>query len=342
MKQPDSSTNEFGGLPAHPRTEEELRQWITNGVEESLTLDYKAKGALAKEKRGEIAKDVSAMANSAGGVVIFGVCEYPKDSGKQHLPEKIDPIDDSQFTKEWLEHVIAGGVRPRIPDLLVHPIRLAGGGAVYVVVVPQGSTAHQAAERKLYFRRYNFEAVAMEDHEIRDVMQRVRHPQVRLTFDINVAKAARSPDPFPPRQSDETVYRWLHIGFLNTGDKSAHHVRAKLCIPISAVDQPQPQVVELRGELFQSIDLDMAWPATNTHYFSVPNKNTDPLLPRLGIKMRTVRLKPVENTFPELPIFYAVYADEAPLFRGQVAFAEIRQRTPSEMDRVIQKKDEPP
>jgi predicted HTH transcriptional regulator len=138
MKHPASSVGELGELPAHPRTEEELKQWIADGVEESLTLDYKAKGALAKEKRGEIAKDVSAMANSAGGVVIYGVSEFPKDSGKQHLPEKIDPIDDPQFTKEWLEHVIAGGVRPRISDLLVHPIRLAGGGAVYVVVVPQG------------------------------------------------------------------------------------------------------------------------------------------------------------------------------------------------------------
>lgn len=79
-----------------------------------------------------------------------------------------------------------------------------------------------------------------------------------------MAKAARSADQFPPRQIDETVYRWLHIGFLNTGDKIAHHVRAKVFIPIEAVDQPQPPAVELRGELFQSIDLDMAWPAANT------------------------------------------------------------------------------
>lgn len=94
MKHPASSAGESCELPAHPQTEEELKQWIANGVEESLTLDYKAKGVLAKEKRGEIAKAVSAMANSAGGVVVYGVSEYPKDSGKQHLPEKIDPIDD--------------------------------------------------------------------------------------------------------------------------------------------------------------------------------------------------------------------------------------------------------
>jgi hypothetical protein len=65
-------------------------------------------------------------------------------------------------------------------------------------------------------------------------------------------------------------------------------------------------------------------------------------LPKLEIEMRTVRLKPVEKKLPGSPIFYAVYADEAPVFRGQVKFAEIRQRTPSEMDGLIEKVDEPP
>ena len=45
-----------------------VQQYIDDGVEESLNLDYKAAGALAKTdgKRKEITKDVSAMANSEG------------------------------------------------------------------------------------------------------------------------------------------------------------------------------------------------------------------------------------------------------------------------------------
>ena len=57
-------------LPEYPTTEDELKRWITEGVEESLNLDYKRKEALSKDRRGEIAKDVSAMVNSAGGVII--------------------------------------------------------------------------------------------------------------------------------------------------------------------------------------------------------------------------------------------------------------------------------
>jgi hypothetical protein len=51
----------------------DLDQLIKDGVEESLTLDFKASGALAKDSRksDEMCKDVSALANSAGGQIIL-------------------------------------------------------------------------------------------------------------------------------------------------------------------------------------------------------------------------------------------------------------------------------
>jgi predicted HTH transcriptional regulator len=84
-----------------------IQQYIDNGIEESLTLDYKAADALSKSdsKKKEITKDVSAMANSSGGIIIYGIREY-SDPDKRHLAEKIDSIDRRLFSKEWLEHVI--------------------------------------------------------------------------------------------------------------------------------------------------------------------------------------------------------------------------------------------
>jgi len=51
-----------------------------------LTLDYKASAAIGKssEKRNEIARDVSALANSAGGQLIYGIAET------DHKPASID------------------------------------------------------------------------------------------------------------------------------------------------------------------------------------------------------------------------------------------------------------
>jgi hypothetical protein len=160
-----------------------LQQHIDAEIEESLTLDYKAAGSIdkAEGKKKEITKDVSAMANSAGGTIIYGIGEY-SDPNKKHLPEKITPIDRTQFPKEWLEQVI-NNIQPRIHNFVIYPVNLASGGndVAYVVEIPQGNTAHQALDFR-YYRRFNFQSVPMEDYEIRDIMNRLSTPDAAVEF----------------------------------------------------------------------------------------------------------------------------------------------------------------
>lgn len=47
----------------------------------------------------------------------------------------------------------------------------------------QRVTAHQARDLR-YYRRYNFESVPMADYEIRDVMNRWKHPTLKFEFQI--------------------------------------------------------------------------------------------------------------------------------------------------------------
>jgi len=56
-------------------TEAKIQNFIKSEIEESLTLEYKSGEALEKteHKKREITKDVSAMANSAGGLLIYGL-----------------------------------------------------------------------------------------------------------------------------------------------------------------------------------------------------------------------------------------------------------------------------
>ncbi|HEY0551053.1 MAG TPA: hypothetical protein VGF13_15720, partial [Verrucomicrobiae bacterium] len=104
-----------------------------------------------------------------------------RDKGLQHLPEKLDPVSRKAITREWLDHVV-GSIRPRIPGVLILPVQLSSSpdSVAYVIEVPQGVTAHQAADCK-YYRRYNFESVPMLDHEVRDVMNRKSHPTIKVT-----------------------------------------------------------------------------------------------------------------------------------------------------------------
>lgn len=158
-------------------TKEYLEQIIADQIEESSQIEYKAADALGKSdgKKSEITKDISALANSAGGILIYGIREH-SNSDLKHLPEKLDPVDQSQYSKEWLDQITAS-IQPRIDGLRIIPIRVGPNTSdyCYVVDVPQSGTAHQARDHR-YYRRRNFEATAMEDYEIRDVMNRRKHP----------------------------------------------------------------------------------------------------------------------------------------------------------------------
>ena len=163
--------------------EARLKSYIESFVEESLSLDYKAAGSLgaSEGKKKEITKDVSAMANSAGGILIYGLKEYA-DPGKEHLAESVDPIDRMAITKEWLEQVI-NNIRPRIEGIVINPIQLSSGDnhVAYAIEIPQGTTAHQATDHR-YYKRFNFLSQAMEDYEIRDIMGRATKPDMSVKF----------------------------------------------------------------------------------------------------------------------------------------------------------------
>ena len=102
--------------------EEDIDLLIQNRVQESLTLDYKGCDSLDKNnpnRKKELSKDVSAFANSAGGIILYGVIET------NHLPIKIDVgYDPADLTREWLEQVINSSIQRRIDGIRIKQIEL--------------------------------------------------------------------------------------------------------------------------------------------------------------------------------------------------------------------------
>ena len=155
---------------------EDIDSLITNEVEENIHLDYKAAGALDKEdkKRTEITKDISAFANSDGGIIVYGISEV------DHRPKEISPVDGRVYTKEWLENVIQL-IQPRIEDIKIHPIRIDDiGQSIYVVKIPRSSNAPHMARDKRYYKRFNFKSEPMEDYEVKDLYYRVSTPKIKI------------------------------------------------------------------------------------------------------------------------------------------------------------------
>lgn len=196
-------------------TEERLRaEFLLPQIEEDQHLEYKGAGALTKDKIEEITKDVSAFANADGGTLIYGIAET---KGKPSRPEKLEPIDGSKVSQEWLEH-ITKTIAPPIPELEIVPIAIPSAdiryGYVYLVKVPRSSTAHQARNHK-YYRRYNFENQSMPDHEVRDVMHRGNTPIVEPHF------AVSSPTP----DFGTTRSQTLLVSVENKGPVAVRHLK---------------------------------------------------------------------------------------------------------------------
>lgn len=207
-------------------TESKLQNLIASETEESLTLEYKAADALdrADQKKKEITKDVSAMANSAGGIIVYGIAENPRED-RRHLPERITPINRIVFPREWLEQIIQA-IRPRIGGITIHAVNLHSGetDVAYVVEIPQSNTAHQASDHR-YYKRFNFQAVPMEDYEIRDVMFRQQTPNIILNFLIEIKDFDL---PLDVKSSDYN----LIIQARNDGSAFAQYVACFLDVPV--------------------------------------------------------------------------------------------------------------
>lgn len=166
---------------------DKVQELIISGTEENLNLDYKASEALSKSdgKKSEISKDVSAFANSAGGVIIYGVTEF-NEPEKRHLPEKINPVNRKEYSKEWLEQVINSNISPKINGLKIYPVTIGNAEdnqVIYIVEIPQSNTVHQAKDKR-YYKRFNFESVAMEDYEVKDIINRSSKTDIKISFEV--------------------------------------------------------------------------------------------------------------------------------------------------------------
>jgi hypothetical protein len=204
--------------PAWEWTEDDLLILISNRVEESLTLDYKACGALAptESKKREVSKDVSAFANSAGGVIVYGIIE------DKRIPIHLDVgYSPSDISKEWIEQVINSNIQRRIDGIRINPVRIGGTSdhqVVYVVWVPQSARApHMAADHRFY-KRFNFESVAMEEYEVRDIARRSEAPDLSLEL-----KWLRAPAPAVPIVE-------LLVSILNDSPEPANHAVIRLYV----------------------------------------------------------------------------------------------------------------
>jgi hypothetical protein len=159
---------------------------VANKAQESFTLDFKACDALTnKGWKHELAKDVSAFANSAGGTLVYGL----RENSGTHEAESIDQgYDPAEVSKERLEQVINSTIHRRIDGIRYYAVALNKvnpGRVLYVIEVPESARAPHMANHRFY-KRFEFESLPMEEYEVRERYRRETYPSkdiIRAWFD---------------------------------------------------------------------------------------------------------------------------------------------------------------
>lgn len=224
------------------RTKEDLQRLIDNEVEESTILEYKSSFAVQNPKwREELAKDISAMANSNGGSIVFGIKQ--KDIGNGNaIAHRLTPIPSSEMTKDKLSQLLSSNIQPIINNLEITYISESQEGGYFIVEIPQSNTAHQNRLTHIYYKRRNATVEAMEDYEIRDIMNRNKTPIIDLEFQLiktTVSVIEKNYNFFPTRgiqenKSQRIDYR-LKYRPLNNGHILAKYINYFVYIPSDIV-----------------------------------------------------------------------------------------------------------
>jgi hypothetical protein len=229
--------------------ESDISQLIIDKITENLELDYKACDAIQNidKKKTEISKDVSSFANSSGGLIIYGVHE------KDNLPDSIDKgYDPNIISKEWLEQVINSNIHPKIEGIFINQIPLDStnpGKVIYVVVIPQATTRapHQANDKR-YYKRYNFQSVAMEDYEVKDVLRRSNTPDLHFILDLLAVE-----------NEENAIY--LEITVENKSVQPANHVAMTIFIDSKLQIRKSGRFTRLEDNSSEFTKLHFNWSA---------------------------------------------------------------------------------
>jgi hypothetical protein len=184
-----------------------VKSLITNEIEESINIEFKSAEALSKvdSKKKELSKDVSAMANSNGGIIVYGINEV------NHKADSISFIDGNEFSKEWIEQVISSTIQRNIPELKIFPIRENGdmNKTIYVVQIPESTEAPHICKDKKFYKRYNFESVAMEEYEVRQLYGR----RIKSKLELNGYNIS-----FIKNKDDFSLFT-VQVDVINVGEK---------------------------------------------------------------------------------------------------------------------------
>lgn len=277
-------------------TKQDVEVFISRKIEENLNLDYK--DIRAYHDFDELSKDVSAFANSEGGLILLGISQERVTEKRKII--KIFPKEitwgNGSLSKEKLEDNLISKIRPRV-DFRIFPIREGNGTTkvIFLIDIPQSATPPHMASDNRYYKRLNFRRVPMEHYEVNNFFGRRRKPLLSLLMRImNVV-------------IENSEYQFTLRFFLqNKGKAVAKHSR----VTASFVNL---DIIKLKGN-FQRLDYLRGLPSIQF------DEHTSVFYPmRKFASIGDIELK-VKNKNDRITITYDLIAEDMELFENKYSF----------------------
>lgn len=318
MSETSDTDTGLGRPPAARWTEERLRALAPD---EHDYQEFKGSGFLEDETgtprsgfSADLSKQLSAFANGAGGRLFIGIDDAGRPDGGVLRRLK-------GGTREWLEDVIPGSVRPALARFNVFEVRSDGGPAsrigsgraVYVVDIPTSADApHQAADYR-YYLRIAGKSRPMGHVHVLDVLHRRQHPAVVISrVDPYGQPDAAGEDPRGPR-----VLVRLRAHVQNRGSVLAKHVGVEFALPRWAVIRDTRRLMSARD---QAVVTQHPGEIVFFYYHPIPLFPTQEVFfADLWVAVHRTNLERFRRM--EVPVRWRSYADDAPVREGEFELA---------------------
>jgi len=201
----------------------DIKRLLENQVPESKNLDYKRDLKIGKDKeKKEFLFDVSAMHNTEGGCIIFGIEEikddYNQNTGK---PFKIADlaIENEDKLIQFIEDVIKGNTEPNISQLIINLLKVDNKD-VLVIGIPKSlnlPTMVTFNGTNKFYKRRNSGKYSVDVYELNQMFMQNQLLRERISeFRINRINTVIEQKYIPNLETDSSFF--IHIipfGFSN-------------------------------------------------------------------------------------------------------------------------------
>lgn len=140
-------------------TEADLQRLVDEGRREDVQLEFKQTlPGNSDDGKKEFLKDVTAMANSSGGDIIYGIREDRSNPDEAGKAAELVGVGSSGIgadaAKLWMTELLNSSVEERILGVAIHDVQLSAGGYALVVRVPKSWNSPHVVRHKNHWRFY--------------------------------------------------------------------------------------------------------------------------------------------------------------------------------------------